>query len=67
MRLTTMVIFSIALQVLDAYLKHQDTAMAYLRKTPDDNGVPAHFITVNYRAARGMPPSMDALRAELGL
>jgi tetratricopeptide (TPR) repeat protein len=40
--------------------------MAYLRKPPEDNGVPAHFITVSYRAARGMPPSLDAFRAELG-
>lgn len=54
------------LQFLDAYLKHEAAAMAYLKKTPAENGVPAHFITMNYRPAQGMPPSLDAFRSELG-
>jgi tetratricopeptide (TPR) repeat protein len=54
------------LQFLDAYLKHESAAVAYLQRTPDQNGVPAHFITIDARAAQGMPPSLDAYRAELG-
>lgn len=51
---------------LDAYLKHDAEALAYLKKTPAENGVPAHFMAVNYRAAKGLPASMEAFRAELG-
>ncbi len=54
------------LHFLDAYLKHDAEAMAYLKKTPAENGVPAHFMGVKYRAAKGLPASMDAFRAELG-
>jgi dienelactone hydrolase/predicted negative regulator of RcsB-dependent stress response len=54
------------LQFLDAYLKHDAAAMAYLKKTPAENGAPKHFMTVNYRSAKGMPASLDAFRAELG-
>jgi len=54
------------LNFLDAYLKHDAEAMAWLKKTPAENGVPAHLMGVNYRAAKGLPASMDAFRAELG-
>ena len=54
------------LRFLDAYLKHDATAMAYLKKTPAENGVPKHFMTVNYRAAKGVPASFDGFRTELG-
>ncbi len=54
------------LHFLDAYLKHDAAAMSYLKKTPAENGVPKHFMTVNYRAAKGLPASLDAFRAELG-
>jgi tetratricopeptide (TPR) repeat protein len=54
------------LQFLDAYLKHDAAAMANLKKTPAENGAPRHFMTVNYRAAKGAPASLDAFRAELG-
>jgi tetratricopeptide (TPR) repeat protein len=54
------------LHFLDAYLKHDVAAMAYLKKTPAENGAPKHFMTVNYRSAKGMPASLDAFRAELG-
>jgi dienelactone hydrolase/predicted negative regulator of RcsB-dependent stress response len=55
------------LQFLDAYLKHDAAAMAYLKKTPAENGAPRHFMTLSYRAAKGAPASLDAFRAELGL
>jgi tetratricopeptide (TPR) repeat protein len=54
------------LQFLNAYLKHEPSALAYLKKTPAENGVPKHFMTVNYRAAKGLPASLDAFRSELG-
>ena len=54
------------LQFLNAYLKHDATAMAYLKKTPAENGVPRHFMTVKYREAKGVPVSFDGFRTELG-
>jgi tetratricopeptide (TPR) repeat protein len=54
------------LKFLDAYLKHDPEAMAYLKKAPAGNGAPKHFMTVQYRPATGVPPSLDAFRAELG-
>src|SRR5579871_1241607 len=54
------------LQFLDAYLKHEASAMAYLKKTPAENGVPKHFMSVEYRPAKGLPGSLDAFRSVLG-
>jgi len=54
------------LHFLDAYLKHDGASMAWLKKTPAENGAPPHFFSVNYRAAKGIPASLDAFRAELG-
>jgi len=54
------------LQFLDAYLKHEEAAAAFLKKTPAENGVPKHFMTVNYRAAKGVPASFEAFRSEVG-
>ena len=53
------------LQFLDAYLKHDAAATAYLKKTPAENGVPVHLMAVNYRPAKGLPASFDAFRTEL--
>lgn len=54
------------LEFLDAYLKHDAAAMAYLKRKPAENGVPVHFMAVNYRAGKGIPPSLEGFRAELG-
>jgi dienelactone hydrolase/predicted negative regulator of RcsB-dependent stress response len=54
------------LEFLDAYLKRDAQAMAFLKKTPAEVGVPPHMMTVNFRAAKGIPASLDALRAEVG-
>ena len=54
------------LRFLDAYLKGDSAAMEYLKKTPAENGAPRHFITADFRAAKGLPPSLDAFREELG-
>jgi dienelactone hydrolase len=53
-------------EFLDAYLKHDVAAMAFLKKTPAENGVPPHMMTVDFRAAKGMPATLEALRVEAG-
>ena len=40
--------------------------MAYLKRTPAENGAPKHFMTVNYRPAVGVPASFEGFRSELG-
>jgi tetratricopeptide (TPR) repeat protein len=54
------------LHFLDAYLKRDPEALAWLKKTPAENGVPQHLISVNFRAAKGLPPTLDGFRAEAG-
>jgi tetratricopeptide (TPR) repeat protein len=54
------------LKFLDAYLKHDAEAMAFLKKTPADVGVPPHMLTVDFRAGKGSPATLDTFRAELG-
>jgi dienelactone hydrolase/predicted negative regulator of RcsB-dependent stress response len=54
------------LEFLDAYLKHDAEAMAFLKKTPAEVGVPPHMLTVDFRASKGMPATLDAFRAEIG-
>jgi len=51
---------------LNAYLKHDTQAMAFLKKTPAEVGVPPHMMTVDFRAGKGIPATLDAFRAELG-
>jgi tetratricopeptide (TPR) repeat protein len=54
------------LEFLDAYLKHDAQAIAFLKKTPVEVGVPPHMMTVDFRAGKGIPATLDAFRAELG-
>ena len=54
------------LAYLNAYLKHDASAMAWLKKTPAENGAPQHFFSVNFREGKGIPPTYDAFRAEVG-
>jgi dienelactone hydrolase/predicted negative regulator of RcsB-dependent stress response len=51
---------------LDAYLKHDTAAMAWLKKTPADNGAPNHFLSASYRPAKGLPATLESFRIELG-
>jgi tetratricopeptide (TPR) repeat protein len=41
-------------------------ALAFLKKTPAENGAPQHFLSASYRAAKGLPATLDAFRAEVG-
>jgi pimeloyl-ACP methyl ester carboxylesterase len=54
------------LEFLDAYLKHDAAAMGFLKKTPAENGVPLHMMTVDFRAAKGSPATFEALRVGAG-
>ncbi len=40
------------LKFLDAYLKHDASARAFLARMPAENGVPKHLMDVRFRAAR---------------
>lgn len=37
---------------LDAYLKHDAAAAAFLKRTPAENGVPRHFMAASFRPAQ---------------
>jgi hypothetical protein len=37
---------------LDAYLKHDAVALAFLKRTPAENGVPKHFMATSFRPVR---------------
>jgi hypothetical protein len=54
------------LDFLNAYLKHDPAAMAWLKKTSAENGAPQHFFTVNFREANGPPQTYDNFRLEVG-
>jgi pimeloyl-ACP methyl ester carboxylesterase len=40
------------LNFLDAYLKHDSSAKAFLERTPAENGVPKHFMDIRFRPAQ---------------
>ena len=46
-------------EFLKAYLKHDETASLFLRRTPQENGVPAHLMASSFRAAIGKPAIGD--------
>ena len=50
---------------LDAYLKHDASAIDWLKKTPAENGAPLHFLTATFRAGSGSPATFDSFREEL--
>jgi len=51
---------------LDAYLKHDAAALAWIKKTPAENGAPNHFLSASYRPAKGLPATLECFRIELG-
>jgi pimeloyl-ACP methyl ester carboxylesterase len=51
---------------LDGYLKHDPSELAFLRKRPEENGMPASVLTWSFRLAQGIPPSFDNYREEIG-
>lgn len=51
---------------LDAYLKGDAPAKAFLHNAPAANGVPAHVMSTDIRLAASAPPTVESLVAELG-
>jgi hypothetical protein len=45
------------LNFLNAYLKHDASAEAFLEKTPAENGVPKHFMGITFRPAQKVSPA----------
>ena len=54
------------LRFLDAYLKQDPDAMAYLKRSPAENGAPPHLLTAAFRPASGIAATYLSLRAEAG-
>jgi dienelactone hydrolase len=54
------------LAFFDSYLKGDAVGTTFLHNTPAENGAPAHFISVNFRKATGMAPTLDTLKVEAG-
>lgn len=50
---------------LDAYLKHDAGARAFLDKKPVANGVPPHMMSLETRRGSGVPPTREAFVGEL--
>ncbi len=44
------------LNYLNAYLKHDASAKAFLERTPAENGVPKHFMGITFRPAQKVSP-----------
>jgi tetratricopeptide (TPR) repeat protein len=54
------------LEFLNAYLKHDANALAWLKRTPPENSAPPHLFGATFRAGSGVPVSLESFRAELG-
>ena len=55
-----------ALAFLDANLKGDRGALAFLNAPPTKNGVPKHFMSVEFRAATNTVSSFDRFRTQVG-
>ena len=53
------------LQFLNATLKHDSAAMAFLKNPPPKNGVPLHMLATDIREAKGFPPTIAGMAVEL--
>lgn len=53
------------LNFLDASLKNDQQALAFLHRTPAENNVPAHTMLAEIHQAQALPPSQASLAAEL--
>ena len=48
------------LEFLNAYVKHNGSAMLFLKRTPVENGVPRHLMAISFRPASGRSGENDA-------
>jgi len=53
-------------EFLDAYLKHKPSAMAFLKCSPDQNGIPKHVLDASFRAGTPLPLSFADFRNQVG-
>jgi dienelactone hydrolase len=53
------------LHFLDAYLRKDDQGLAFMRRAPRDNAVPAHMMQADVHQAEGLPPSRTSMAEEL--
>jgi hypothetical protein len=54
------------LEFLNETLKHDASAAAFLKRTPAENGVPAHMLSAESHSAAGPAPTVDNFRGEVG-
>ncbi|MDT9600991.1 dienelactone hydrolase family protein [Sphingosinicella rhizophila] len=54
------------LQFLKAYLDHEESALAFLGAAPVSNGVPPHYMEVDFRPSNATPATFDFFCAEVG-
>jgi dienelactone hydrolase len=47
------------LEFLNAYFKHDESAVLFLKQTPAENGVPRHLMAVNFRQASATPEQVN--------
>jgi pimeloyl-ACP methyl ester carboxylesterase len=52
-------------EFFDAYLKHDPSAMAFLKQPPEKNGVPKHVLDASFRAAVPLPLGFAQFRKEV--
>jgi dienelactone hydrolase len=48
------------LEFLNAYLKHEESAVLFLKRTPAENGVLRHLMAVNFRRAVATPEQVNS-------
>jgi tetratricopeptide (TPR) repeat protein len=53
-------------EFLDAYLKHDSSAVAFLKRSPDENGVPKHVLDASFRPAVPPPTTFADIRKQVG-
>jgi dienelactone hydrolase len=53
-------------EFLDAYLKHDATAMVFLKRSPDENEVPKHVLDASFRAASPLTFTFADFRKQVG-
>jgi len=54
------------LNFLDAYLKDNKQALAFLRDKPEQNGIAPHLVVGQFKKAQQAPPSLTEFRLALG-
>lgn len=51
---------------VDAYLKEDKEAMAFMQRTPPENKAPRHMMSLNVSRGKGTPATRDTFLAQIG-